>query len=163
MKTIKGIIFGLIFGFVISLCFSFLFMGAAQGLAGGFTSLAGERWVYYATFPPFTITFSILGFYFARQDNVSNKKLWFLSIISALFNSLYTGTIGALFGEYALRGGSLRTYTASEAAGINVEGVLIWGTLYAFILLPLTVPLARLLIGAFLELLKKFKINKCTA
>ncbi|EWG12293.1 hypothetical protein [Cytobacillus firmus] len=162
MKITGGVLIGFIFGFVLSLCLSFLFMVAAQGLAGGFTSLAGERWIYYATFPPVTITFSILGFYFARQENVSNKKLWFLSLISALFNSLYSGTIGALFGEYAVRGGSLRTYTASGAAGVNVEGVLIWGTFYAFILLPLTVPLARLLIGAFFELLKKFKIAKCT-
>ena len=39
-----------------------------------------------------------------------------------------------------------------------VEGVLVWRTIYAFILLPITVPLARLIIQVFMELLKKYKV-----
>ncbi|NMO80082.1 hypothetical protein [Niallia alba] len=158
MKITKGIIIGIIFGLILSFCFSFIFMVVAQGIAGGFTSLFGERWLYYATFIPFVLTFSILGSYFAKRENVSNKKFWLLSLISALFITLYSGTIGALFGEYLVRGGSLRTYTAGGFTGVNIEGVLIWGTIYAFIMLPLTVPLARLSIQVFFQLLSKFKI-----
>lgn len=158
MKITKGIIIGIIFGLILSFCISFIFMVVAQGLAGGFTSLFGERWLYYATFIPFVLTFSILGSYFAKRENVSNKKLWLLSLISALFITLYSGTIGALFGEYLVRGGSLRTYTAGSFTGVNVEGVLVWGTIYAFIVLPLTVPLARLSIQVFFQFLIKFKI-----
>lgn len=158
MKIIKGIIVGIIFGFGLSFCISFMFMLVAQGLAGGYTSLFGESWLYYATIIPFILTFAILGFYFTKKENVSNKKLWLLSLLSALFITLYSGTIGALFGEYVVRGGSLRTYIDGGYTGVNVEGVLVWGTIYAFILLPLTTLLARLIIQAFFELLKKYKI-----
>ena len=48
-------------------------------------------------------------------------------------------------------------YTEGGYTGVNVEGVLIWGTIYAFFLLPLTTPLARLVIQVFFELLKKYK------
>ena len=88
-------------------------------------------------------------------STVSNKKLWLLSLISALLITLFSGTIGALFGEYVVRGGSLRTYSEGGYTGVNVEGVLVWGTIYAFILLPLTTPMARLIIQLFFELLKK--------
>jgi len=158
MKIIKGIMSGIIFGFGLSFCISLMFMLIAQVLAGGITSLFGEIWLYYATVIPFILTFAILGFYFTKRENVSNKKLWLLSLISALFITLYSGTIGAIFGEYVVRGGSLRTYTAGGYTGVNVEGILILGTIYAFIMLQLTTPLARLIIQAFFELLKKYKI-----
>lgn len=158
MRITKGVIVGIIFGLGLSFCISFMFMLVAQGLAGGVTSLFGESWLYYATIIPFILTFGILGFYFTKQENVSNKKLWLLSLISALFITLYSGTIGALFGEYVVRGGSLRTYSAGGYTGVNVEGVLIWGTIYAFVLLPFTTPLVRLIIQAFIELLKRYKI-----
>ena len=158
MKIIKGIMSGIIFGFGLSFCISLMFMLIAQVLAGGITSLFGEIWLYYATIIPFILSFAILGFYFTKRENVSNKKLWLLSLISALFITLYSGTIGALFGEYVVRGGSLRTYTAGGYTGVNVEGILILGTIYAFIMLQLTTALARLIIQAFFELLKKYKI-----
>ena len=158
MKITKGIMIGVIFGCGLSFFISFVFMLVAQGLAGGFTSLFGESWLYYAAIIPFILIFAILGFYFTKNENVSNKKLWLLSLISALFITLYSGTIGALFGEYIVRGGSLRIYIEGGYTGVNVEGVLVWGTIYAFILLPLTTPLARLIIQAFFELLKKCKI-----
>ena len=56
-----------------------------------FTSLFGESWLYYATIIPFILTFAILGFYFTKRENVSNKKLWLLSLISALFIALFSG------------------------------------------------------------------------
>ncbi|HWJ78005.1 MAG TPA: hypothetical protein VNR61_08000 [Niallia sp.] len=160
MKIIKGIMIGIIFGLILSFCISFMFILIAQGLAGGFTSLFGERWFYFATILPFIFTFAILGFYFAKRENVSNKKLWLLSLISALFITLFSGTFGPLFGEFIVRGGSIRTYTANGYTSVNVEGVLIWGTIYAFILLPLTTPLSRMLIQAFFELLKRYKVFK---
>ena len=77
----------------------------AQGFAGGLTSLNGESWLYFATVIPFLLTFMILGAYFSKREKVSNKNLWLLSIISALFITLYSGTIGAIFGETIVRGG----------------------------------------------------------
>ncbi|MFE6169329.1 hypothetical protein ACQKND_23000 [Viridibacillus arvi] len=106
-------------GFGLSFCISFILM------------LVGESWLYYATIVPFILTFAILGFYFTKRENVSNKKLWLLSLITALFITLY-GTIGALFGEHVVRGGSLRTYTEGGYTGVNVEGVLVWGTIPLF-------------------------------
>ncbi|MBM7663543.1 hypothetical protein JOC85_004423 [Bacillus mesophilus] len=158
MRITKGVIVGIIFGFGLSFSISFMFMLFAQGFAGGFTSIFGEVWIYYATIVPFILTFAILGYYFTKQEKVSNKQLWSLSLMSALFITLYSGTIGALFGEWVVRGGSLRTYVEGGYTGVNVDGVLLAGVVYAFILLPLTTPLARLIIQAFLELLKKYKI-----
>lgn len=158
MKIVRGMIIGTIYGLCLSFCLSFFFMLAAQTAAGGMTLLFGEIWIYYATSIPCSLTFAILGFYFTKRENVSNKKLWLLSFLSALFITLYSGTIGALFGEYIIRGGSLRTYIEGGYTGVNVDGVLIWGTIYAFLMLPLTIPLACLLIQAFYELLKKYKI-----
>ena len=63
MRITKGVIVGIIFGLGLSLCISFMFMLVAQGLAGGFTSLFGESWLYYATIIPFILTFAILGFF----------------------------------------------------------------------------------------------------
>jgi len=82
----------------------------------------------------------LLGGYFYNRNEVSNKKLWLLSLVIAFIVTLYSGTIGAILGEYIVRGG-IET--------INVEGTLIWGTIYAFVLLPVTVPYARILIGVF--------------
>lgn len=158
LKSAKGIIIGIIFGVGLSFCISFLFMLVTQSLAGGFTSLFGESWLYFATIIPFILTFAILGLYFTKRKSITNKQLWFLSLITALFITLYSGTIGALFGEYVVRGGSLRTYTEGGYTGVNVEGVIVWGTIYAFILLPLTTPLARLILQMFFEFLKKYKI-----
>ena len=129
-----------------------------QGRTNGIEFLYGEGWLYYATIIPFVLTFSVLGYYFTKRRNASNKTLWFLSLLSALFISLYSGTIGALFGEFIVRGGSLRTYIEGGYVGVNVKGVLVAGTVYAFILIPVTVPLARLIIQLFLAILKKGKI-----
>ena len=63
MEIKKGIIIGTIVGFSLSFFIPFIFMLVAQRLAGGFTSLFGESWIYYATIVPFTLTFAILGFY----------------------------------------------------------------------------------------------------
>ena len=154
MRMTKGVIVGIIFGLGLSLCISFMFMLVAQGLAGGFTSLFGESWLYYATIIPFILTFAILGSFFVKQENVSNKKLWLLSLISALFISLYSGTIGAVTGEYVvrvlIRGGEYRWQ-------MLIKDIFLWGSIYAFILLPITIPMVRLIIQVFFELLKKIK------
>ena len=139
-------------------CISIILMLIAQGLTSSAKFLYGEGWLYFATIVPFVITFSVLGFYFTKRGNVSNKKLWLLSLLSALFITLYSGTIGALFGEFIVRGGSLRTYTEGGYTGVNVEGVLVWGAIYALILIPITAPLARLIIQVFFALLKKYKV-----
>lgn len=83
MRIAKGFFVGLIFSVISSFCLSFLFMLCAQNFAGGVTSLFGESWLYLASIFPFTLTFSILGMYFSKQEKITNKKLWFLSIILA--------------------------------------------------------------------------------
>lgn len=134
ISSLKGLIFGVLFSFVTAL----LFMLIGQTLAGGITLFRGESWLYFSVIIPFATTFSVLGGYFHNKNEISNKKLWLLSLLSAFLVALYSGTIGAIFGETIVRGG-MKT--------INVEGTLIWGTIYAFILLPITTPFARLLIG----------------
>ena len=157
MKVIKGILTGIAFGIGLSVAISFGFMLVAQLLAGGFTSLSGDAWLYFATIVPFALTFAIVGIYFVSREHPTNKKLWLISVISAFFVTLYSGTIGALFGEYIIRGG-LRTYTDGGYVGVNVEGVLVWGTIYAFIFLPFSTPLARWFIHIFQLLLRKLNL-----
>lgn len=38
---------------------------------------------------------------------------------------------------------------------LNIEGTLIWGTIYAFVLLPLTTPFARVVIEIFYKAILK--------
>ena len=142
-KKMIGVVFGILF----SLFTTLLFMLIGQMIAGGVTSFWGESWLYFAVIVPFTITFAVLGGYFHNKEEITNKKLWLISLISAFFVTLYSGTIGAIFGETIVRGG-MKT--------INVEGILIWGTIYAFILLPLTIPFTRLIIGVFYKFIARF-------
>ncbi|MGE7694708.1 hypothetical protein ACQKNC_11395 [Lysinibacillus sp. NPDC094177] len=148
MEIIKGVFIGVTFGMGLSIAISFGFMLFAQMLAGGTTSLFGEAWLYFATIVSFALTFLILGIYFVSREKPTNKNLWLISFVSAFSVTLYSGTIGALFGEYIVRGG-LRTYT----------DVLVWGTIYAFIFLPFSTPLARWLIHIFQMLLKRLNIS----
>lgn len=142
LSWIKGLIFGAVFSFVTAL----LFMLIGQAWAGGITSFWGESWLYFSVIIPFAITFAILGGYFRNRKELSNKKLWLISLICAFLVTLYSGTIGAIFGETIVRGG-MET--------LNIDGTLVWGTIYAFILLPLTTPFARLLIGIFYKFIKR--------
>ena len=139
---IKGLIFGAAFSFVTAL----LFMLIAQALAGGFTLFWGESWLYLSVIIPFSVTFAVLGGYFHKRKEISNKTLWLISLICAFLVTLYSGTIGAIFGETIVRGG-MET--------MNIEGTLVWGTIYAFILLPLTTPFGRLLIGIFYKIIRR--------
>lgn len=142
LSWIKGLIFGAVFSFVTAL----LFMLIGQAWAGGITSFCGESWLYFSVIIPFAITFAILGGYFRNRKELSNKKLWLISLICAFLVTLYSGTIGAIFGETIVRGG-MET--------LNIDGTLVWGTIYAFILLPLTTPFARLLIGIFYKFIRR--------
>ncbi|ARF18679.1 hypothetical protein [Sporosarcina ureae] len=87
-----------------------------------------------------------IGGYFQKHSRLSTKKLWQISIGSAFFITWFSGTIGAIIGETLTRG-SMET--------INVEGTWVWGTIYAFVLLPITVPFARFVIDIFRKLIKK--------
>lgn len=147
----RNILTGMVFGIVFSLLTAFIFIFIGQIVAGGVTSIWGESWLYFAVIVPFTITFTVLGGYFQSKRELSNKKFWLISLISAFFVTLYSGTIGAVTGEYVvrvlIRGGEYHWQ-------ILIEDILLWGTIYAFVLLPLTTPFARLLIGGFYELIK---------
>lgn len=148
MRRITGVGFGII----VSLITALLFMLVGQMWAGGITSFWGESWLYFSVIIPFTITFAVLGGYFQNRSELSNKKLWLISLISAFFVTLYSGTIGAVTGEYIVRvliqGGEYRWQ-------MLIEDILLWGTIYAFVLLPLTTPFARLIIGGFYKLMKR--------
>lgn len=146
MSRCTTVVFGLFFGAIISVLTAFLFGSFAQTAAGGMTSLLGESWLYLSLAVPFTLTFAVLGGYIYNRTSITNKKLWLISLISAFFVTLYSGTIGAIFGEAIVRGG-MKT--------INIDGTLGWGTIYAFVLLPFTVPFARLLIGLFVISLER--------
>ena len=100
-KKMIGVVFGILF----SLFTTLLFMLIGQMVAGGVTSFWGESWLYFAVIVPFTITFAVLGGYFHNEEEITNKKLWFISLVSAFFVTLYSGTIGAVFGETIVRGG----------------------------------------------------------
>ncbi|WP_245637770.1 hypothetical protein [Cytobacillus solani] len=115
-KKIAGVVFGIIISFITAL----LFMLIAQVWAGGMTTYWGESWLYFSVIIPFAITFGVLGRYFHKKNEISNKRLWLISLLSAFFVTLFSGTIGAILGETIVRGG-MET--------INVEDTLVWGTL----------------------------------
>ncbi|WP_303971224.1 hypothetical protein [Sporosarcina ureae] len=141
-----GKLIGILFGLIISAVTAWMFERMAGIMAGGITSFWGESWLYISVTIPFAIVFGILGGYFQKHRELSNKKLWQIGIGSAFFITLYSGTIGAIIGEALIRG-SMET--------MNVEGTLVWGTIYAFVLLPVTVPFARFVIDIFYKLIKK--------
>lgn len=118
----------------------------SQGLAGGVTSFWGESWLYFSVIIPFLISFAVLGGYFHNRNDLTNKKLWLISLLIAFLVTLYSGTVGAICGA-SIVGGGIET--------VNVEGTLIWGTIYTFIFLPLTTPFARFLIGILYKIIRK--------
>lgn len=150
-SKLKAVLQGAFFGMIISLVIAFFFMLFAQMAAGGVTRLGGESWLYFAVIVPFVVTFAIVGYYLHGKDAVPTKTKWLISVVSAFFVTWYSGTIGAIFGETIVRGGMVT---------INVEGTLIWGTIYAIVLLPITTVIAYGCICVFYELLlRNMKIN----
>ncbi|RSK27566.1 hypothetical protein EJF36_12130 [Bacillus sp. HMF5848] len=147
MSKLVTVVFGFVFGTLVSFLTAFVFMLIGQVLAGGITSFQGESWLYISSIIPFAITFAVIGGYIHNKKAITKRKLWFISFVSAFFVSLVSGTVGAIFAEFIDRGG-LET--------LNVDGTLIWGTVYSFALLPITVPFARFLIGMFSKLSMKF-------
>lgn len=146
----KNRLTGMVFGIIFSLFTALIFMFFGQIVAGGVTSFWGESWLYFAVIVPFTVTFTLLGGYFQGKKEVTNKQFWLISHLSAFFVTWYSGTIGAVTGEYVvrvlIRGGGYHWQ-------LLIEDIFLWGTIYAFVLLPLTTPFARLLIGGFYRLI----------
>lgn len=147
LKKQASVVFGLAFGTIISFVAALLFMLIAQTMVGGVTSFWGEKWLYLSAVIPFAITFAVLGGYIHNRKEMTNKKLWILSLVTAFLVTLYVGTVGAILGETIVRGG-MET--------INVDGTIVWGIIYAFALLPFTTPFSRFLIGIFSKLLRRF-------
>ncbi|MBO8172082.1 MAG: hypothetical protein H0Z33_09330 [Bacillaceae bacterium] len=116
------------------------------GLTTGHISIRQESWLYIAPLLPFIITFLLLGRYLTRQERITNKQLWKISVITAFCVTLFSATIGTITGEFLVRG---------EMKTINIDGTLIWGTIYTFILLPFTTLFARFIIQIFNRVLKK--------
>ncbi len=142
LSWIKGLLFRALFSFISA----WLFQLNAQQWAGGVTLFWGEGWLYFSLIIPFSITFAVLGGYFHNRMELTNKKLWLISLICAFLVTWYSGTIGALIGENIVRGGM---------DTLNIEGTLIWGTIYAFVLLPITTAFARGLIEIFYKIIIK--------
>jgi len=137
---------GLLFGALVSFMATWIFQLLSQQFAGGITSFLGERWLYLSVIVPCTIIFAVLGGYSHNRMKLTNKKCWLISLICALFVTWYSGTVGAIFGETIVRG---------NMDTLNIEGTLIWGTIYAFVLLPLTTPFARVVIEIFYKAMLK--------
>lgn len=146
-----AVVVGGVYGAILSLFLSFLFMGFGQSAAGGFTSLWGEKWLYSSTLFPFIISFSILGFYLnKRTKQQTNKKKWIISFLLAFLITLYSGTVGALFGEFMVRG---------TLESLNISGTFTWGSIYSIIFLPVTTVIAYCLIYGLEGILKRFVIK----
>lgn len=146
-----ALVVGGVYGAFLSLFSSFLFMGFGQSAAGGFTSLWGENWLYWSTLFPFIIGFSILGFYlYKRNKQQTNKKIWIISCLIAFLITLYSGTVGALFGEYMVRG---------TLESMNISGTLTWGSIYSIVFLPITTVIAYGLIYGLKGILNRFVIK----
>ncbi|WP_243296609.1 hypothetical protein [Bacillus litorisediminis] len=150
MKYLSWVI-GMLFGGVISLIAAWLIMYLGQMLAGGITSFWGEPWLYYSIVFPSAVTFSILAGYLYNKSEAANKKLWLISLCCAFIVSWYSGTIGAIFAEFLIRG----TLEPINGASPNIEGILIWGTIYAFLFLPITTAVFRFLIDLLRRLLQR--------
>lgn len=162
MRTVKGIFLGAIFGFCFSILVPIVFIV-------GFTMVVGggeiQLWLFSITAIPFTFAFAILGYLLAKKNTLSNKKLWVYSVISSLFISYYSGTIGIVFGELIGRKVALERNTGLEYdlatvySTIAVEKTMINGAILASILLPLTIPVQRFALNLLLSLFNKFNIN----
>ena len=96
----SGLIFGALFSFITS--WSFVILANRFVIRGIPETLLGEPWLYYATIVPFILTFSMIGGYFSTRKGLTNRKLWIISAISAFFITLYSGTVGAIFGEHII-------------------------------------------------------------
>jgi hypothetical protein len=120
-------------------------MSIGQALAGGITSVWGESWFFWAVLLPFVLTSSVLG-HLLYKKKWSNKTNWLVSLVSALFVSLFSGTVGAIGGEFIVRGGF---------ETINVRDTLIWGTIYSFMFLPVSVPFMRVNMALLSYVVKK--------
>ncbi|MFP3393378.1 hypothetical protein [Brevibacillus sp. SIMBA_040] len=156
-KTILVCLFGFFHGSILSLIISFVFMIFAQLFAGGLISIWGELWLYFATVVPFSVTFMVLAIIFVIKRKKLNRSFHLVvSTMIGLFVPWYSGTIGAIFGEYIVRGGRLRTPIDEGFVGVNIEGTLIWGTIYAFIFLPVSIPIAYATILSFRNFLIMF-------
>jgi high-affinity Fe2+/Pb2+ permease len=70
LSWVKGLIFGAIVSFISAL----FFMLFGQAWAGGITSFWSESWLYFAVIILFAIPFAVLGGYFHKQKEVSNKN-----------------------------------------------------------------------------------------
>lgn len=136
---------GFLFGIVLSGIIPMILMIFGQLLAGGLSSLWGESWLYFAFIVPFTANAVILTGYFHSSRDIAPKKMWLISVISAVTVSLYTGTIGTITGEAIVRGGF---------ASVNMEDTLQWGPIYAALLLPISIPLCWLLNGILKSFVK---------
>ncbi|WP_192892899.1 hypothetical protein [Planococcus salinus] len=150
MKTFKAVMFGIFYGGIFSALSALLLTGGAKTAAGGGSSFLGESWLFIAILLPFILTFALLGSYFSKIHKISKKKVWIISFVSAFLISLYTGTIGTLIGEYIVRGG-MET--------ILVGQTFLAGTVYTFVLLPVTVPLLWLLITGFVQVLHQYHLS----
>ncbi|MFJ7662421.1 hypothetical protein ACIQXW_08475 [Lysinibacillus sp. NPDC097162] len=147
----KGILKGITIGIVGSFIIPYFFHRIAYGLAGGYVSLSywGDSWLYIALSIPLILSMAIMGYYLSSQNNVQNKKMWWISFFVTFIVSLFTGTLGIIISEIILRG-NLNTF--------NLEGSMIWGVIYSIVLLPITVPLGKFILSLLYIWIQKNKV-----
>ncbi|MFF2176041.1 hypothetical protein ACFVT8_06220 [Lysinibacillus sp. NPDC058147] len=104
--------------------------------------------VIYSIFYSHDSIHAIIGYYLSTQKNIPNKKMWWISFFLALIVSLFIGTAGILISEMTLRG-NLNT--------LNIEDSMIWGVIYSFVLLPITVPSRKFILNSFALLDSKIR------
>ncbi len=148
LKT-KGVLKGITIGIVGSLIIPYFFYRIAHGLAGGYVSLSywGDSQLYIALSLPMILSMAIMGYYLSSQNNVQNKKMWWISFFVTFIVSLFTGTFGILIRE--MISGNLNAF--------NLEESMIWGVIYSIVLLPLTVPLCKFILSSLYMWIQKIK------
>lgn len=148
----KGILKGITIGIVGSLIIPYFFYRIAYGLAGGYVSLSywGDSWLYIALSIPLILSMAIMGYYLSSQNNVQNKKMWWISFFVTFIVSLFAGTVGILISEKIL----------SDNLNIfNLEESIIWGVIYSIVLLPITVPLGKFILSALHKWIHKNEVS----
>ncbi|MFP7494725.1 hypothetical protein SFC66_13140 [Terribacillus saccharophilus] len=148
-------------GILIGFTFSFL---AAVLCAIAFTVIAvlpfivtlepiAFLFVFVQCIVPFFLIFPLVGGW-SRQIRLSSQLIkWLISCGMAIIVVMYAGTLGSLSSHTLVFGNSIEE--------LNVDGILVWGMAYPFILLPLTAPLAWGILHWFLNIC--FQYDTCRA
>ncbi|AYC30138.1 hypothetical protein D3873_09725 [Paenisporosarcina cavernae] len=129
-------------GVIVGFLSVFIFTYVGNVLAGGITSFQPEPFLYIACIFPFSIACGVLAHYLSSSQFLTSAGYWKMSFIFAFVLSIFVSTFGVLIGEYVVRGG---------VGTLNWSGTILWGLLYAILLLPLSASLVKLFLLPILQ------------